>query len=252
MAIREKQKEIISQLRKNILHLEGFRPEREDSCLRMGLGILEDAFPYGIFPRAAVHEFLCQEDEEAAASNAFLSVVLAMLMQSQKPCVWISPFPMVFPPALKSFGIHPDRLIFVRLNRDRDILWAMEEALKCKGLAAVVAELQELSFSQSRRLQLAVESSRVSGFVLRRDTRKINTTACVARWRISPQPSLLLEKGLPGVGFPQWQVELLKVKNGQPGSWNIAWTPEGLLFDRQENTGFYPFEKNKEATKTGS
>ncbi|WP_148233512.1 ImuA family protein [Pseudopedobacter saltans] len=128
----------------------------------------------------------------------------------------------------------------------------MEEALKCKGLAAVVAELQELSFSQSRRLQLAVESSRVSGFVLRRDTRKINTTACVARWRISPQPSLLLEKGLPGVGFPQWQVELLKVKNGQPGSWNIAWTPEGLLFDRQENTGFYPFEKNKEATKTGS
>jgi protein ImuA len=28
---------------------------------------------------------------------------------------------------------------------------------------------------------------------------------------------------MPGVGHPRWKVELLKVKNGQPGSWTIEW-----------------------------
>ena len=28
---------------------------------------------------------------------------------------------------------------------------------------------------------------------------------------------------MPGVGFPRWNVELLKVRNGKPGSWQIEW-----------------------------
>jgi hypothetical protein len=28
---------------------------------------------------------------------------------------------------------------------------------------------------------------------------------------------------MPGVGFPGWNVELLKVRNGKPGSWQIEW-----------------------------
>lgn len=40
----------------------------------------------------------------------------------------------------------------------------MEEALKCGGLAAVVGEVQDISFTASRRLQLAVEQSGVTGF----------------------------------------------------------------------------------------
>ena len=62
----------------------------------------------------------------------------------------------------------------------------MEEALKCDGIAAVVGEIQELSFTVSRRLQLAVEQSRVTGFILRNNPRNLNTTACVTRWKITP------------------------------------------------------------------
>jgi protein ImuA len=32
-----------------------------------------------------------------------------------------------------------------------------------------------------------------------------------------------MEEGLPGVGYPQWQVALLKVRNGKPGNWQITW-----------------------------
>jgi protein ImuA len=98
----------------------------------------------------------------------------------------------------------------------------MEEALKCDGLAAVVAEIQELSFIASRRLQLAVEKSLVTGFILRRNPRNINTTACVTRWKIKPIQSESVD-GLPGVGFPRWNVELLKARNGKGGSWQIEW-----------------------------
>jgi len=99
----------------------------------------------------------------------------------------------------------------------------MEEALKCEGLGAVVGEMQEIGFTASRRLQLAVEQSRVTGFILRHQPRNLNSVACVARWRVSPLPSGL-EEGMPGVGFPRWNVELLKIRNGKPGAWPIEWS----------------------------
>lgn len=227
-------KNIIKQLKEDILRLEGFKLPTIDTTLSFGLGMLENAFPYGIFPNSAIHEFLCDDEEDTAATNGFLSTLLAVLMQNNRPCIWVSPFTQVFPPALKNFGIHPDRIIFIQLPKNKDILWAVEEALKCSGLAAVVAELQELSFAQSRRLQLAVENNKITGFLLRTNSKKINTTACIARWRISSLPSFT-EKGLPGVGFPQWQVELLKVKNGEPSVWKATSTPKGLLIKSLEN-----------------
>jgi protein ImuA len=98
----------------------------------------------------------------------------------------------------------------------------MEEALKCNGLAAVTGELSELSFNSSRRLQLAVEQSAVTGFVIRRKSANLNTTACLTRWLIRALPS---EKDgdMPGVGFPGWRIELQKVRNGKPGIWDVEW-----------------------------
>ena len=41
----------------------------------------------------------------------------------------------------------------------------MEEALKCNRITAVLGEIKEISFKESRRLQLAAEQSRVTGFL---------------------------------------------------------------------------------------
>ena len=137
-------------------------------------------------------------------------------------CLWISKSRKIFPAALKTFGVEPDNVIFVDVTREKDVLWVMEEALKCEGLAAVIAEVQEISFMESRRLQLAVERSKVTGFVLRTDANRISTTACVARWQITPIATEL-EAGMPGLGFPRWEVNLLRVRNGNPGSWKVEW-----------------------------
>jgi protein ImuA len=214
---------IISQLRQDILLWQGFKPPTDGQKEEIGLGPLEAAFPNGVFPKGALHEFLTERPEHAAASIGFIAGLLQVLMQAGGACLWIGVSRTVFPPALQAFGVEPDRIIFVDLKQEKDVLWAMEEGLKCEGLSAVIAEVQDISLTASRRLQLAVEKSKVTGFILRNDPRKLSTTACVARWKITPLASVL-DAGMPGVGFPRWNVELLKVRNGNPGSYKIEWS----------------------------
>jgi protein ImuA len=219
-----KKDEIIAALQTDILRLQGFK-SFNNAGVDLGLGLLKDAFPNATFPLGAVHEFLSADMEAAAATSGFVSGLLSSLMGNNGTALWIGSSRTLFPPALRNFGIQPDRFIFIDLQKERDVMWAMDEALKCGALTAVVGEMQDISFTASRRLQLAVEQSHVTGFILRNDlspTKKINTTACVSRWRITPLPSDPIDN-LPGIGFPKWKVELLRIRNGKPGIWDIQW-----------------------------
>lgn len=214
--------DIIAQLKKDILPLQGFRSLLNDTVPDIGLGPVKHAFPNHRFPLGAIHEFICQSNEQTAPTTGFIVGILSGLMKKGAACVWISSSRTVFPPALTSFGIEPDKIIFIDLQKEKDILWAMEEALKCDGLAAVVGEISQLDFTASRRLQLAVEQSRVTGFILRRQPRMLNTTACLTRWNITSIASAPVND-MPGISFPRWNVELIKVRNGHPGAWTIEW-----------------------------
>jgi protein ImuA len=210
----------IAQLKKEILVLQGFKSTGNAITLDGIPVAIKNAFPNEAFPLGAVHEFIAAGVEDAAATTGFITGILSSIMRSAGAFIWISGSQSVFPPALKSFGIRPEKVIFIHLKKEREILWAMEEALKCKGLSAVIGEVQDVSFTASRRLQLAIEQSQVIGFIVRHNPRSLNTSACLARWKITSLPSEL-PADMPGVGFPRWNVELLKVKNGRPGSWQI-------------------------------
>lgn len=211
--------EIIARLQKEILPLQGFRPALSNAVVDTGIGRIKEAFPDATFPVGAIHEFISESPEDAAATSGFVAGILGALMKHNGAVIWISTCRTIFPPALSLFGIAPDRIIFIDVRNQRALQWTIEEALKCDGLAAVVGEMPELSFKASRRLQLAVEQSKVTGFILRHSPRCINITACISRWKITSLPGET--DGLPGVGFPGWQVELLKVRNGRPGSWQV-------------------------------
>lgn len=228
MELSNTKKEIISRLQQEILVLEGFKPLTKGSGSRFGLGKIENAFPNSVFPTAAIHEFINTEPEHAAACSGFLAGILNTLMSQGGTCLWIGTSRRLFPPSLSMFNIPPDRIIFIDAKEEKEVLWVMEQALKCEGLAAVIAEVREISIVQSRRLQLAVESSKGTGFILRNDPRKLGANTCVARWKISPLPSEP-EDELPGVGFPRWQVDLLRVRNGNPGSWKLEWAVDQFI-----------------------
>ncbi|MEO6547951.1 MAG: Error-prone repair protein ImuA, partial [Ferruginibacter sp.] len=215
-------KDIIAQLQKDMLSIQGFKPLANNDAMKVDLGPIKNAFPNATFPLGAIHEFICTGAENEAVTSGFISGVLGTLMGKGGATLWISASRNIFPPGLKFFGINPDKVIFIDIQKVKDILWVMEEALKTEGLAAVICEIEEISFTASRRLQLAVEQSRVTGFLLRRNPRNLSTTACVSRWKISSLPSALPGE-MPGVGFPRWNVELLKVRNGYPGTWQVEW-----------------------------
>lgn len=214
-------KDLIRQLKEQISSMEGFSSGSVGRQLDFGLGPMNAAFPGGTFPVGAIHELVSPTEAHAAAANGFLSGLLSTLMGQNGLCLWIGVGRKLFPPALKFFGIEPHRVIFVDVKLKKDGLWVMEQALKCTALSAVVAELREVSFAESRRLQLAVENSRVTGFLHRQLPRSKQTLACVSRWQINPLPGN--SNGLPGVGFPRVQVELEKIRNGRPGCWIFEW-----------------------------
>ncbi len=68
----------------------------------------------------------------------------------------------------------------------------------------------------------------VGCFILRNKPKNVLTTG-VSRWQIQPMHSEV-EDGFPGLGHPRWQVKLLKVRNGSPGSWNIEWSNGGFRY----------------------
>lgn len=225
--IMDAKKEIFLKLQQDILLWQGFKPHSAGKAERVGLGEIEEAFPGGMFPKRAIHEFVTVLPEDAAASDGFIAGLLAILMQDGAACVWVSTSRSLFPASLCAFNVEPERIIFMDVKTEKDVLWITEEALKCEGLAAVVAELNNLSLIESRRLQLAVEESGVTGFILRKDANKAASTVATARWKISPLRTES-EEGMPGLGFPRWRVDLLKVRNGNPGSWVLEWAGENF------------------------
>jgi protein ImuA len=234
---------LIEQLHKDILRLQGFK-SAGSGLGRISLGPIDAAFPNGTFPTAAIHEVASSATEDRAAASGFVTGLVAALLRSRGVAVWISARRTVFPPALKAFGIKPDRVLFVDLPHEREALWAMEEALKSPALTAVVGELSDISFTASRRLQLAVEQSQVTGFVIN-SQKKPGTTACVSRWKISSLPSEPIGE-LPGVGHPQWRVELLRIRNGRPGVWTVQWKKNQFVFAAGQSPAAsdpYPFQQ---------
>jgi protein ImuA len=237
-------KDIITRLKREILPLGGLKGPLTGEELDLGLGILNVSFPNGYFPLGAVHEFISEDLESSAATSGFISGILGDLMKKGGAVIWISSSRTLFPPALKLFGIDPERIVFIDLFKERDVLWAIEEALKCCGLAAVVGEIPEFSFTASRRFQLAVEQSRVTGFILRSKPRNLNANALVSRWKIKSLPSESYED-LPGLGFPRWNVELIKIRNGKPGSWQMEWAAHQFQYISEKIPSIIPEPKRK-------
>src|SRR3954452_15189474 len=129
--------DIIAQLKKEILPLEGFKPIPGNiGC--DPLAVIKEAFPNGSFPLGAIHEFIGCSQEEISASAGFIAGILSAIMGRGGVSIWINPSNMIFPPSLKLFGLDADRIIFIELKKEKEILWVMEEALKCEGLAAVI------------------------------------------------------------------------------------------------------------------
>ncbi len=106
---------IFAQLQKDILPLQGYKPVAGNIGFDGGLGFIKHAFPHASFPLGAIHEFFCSETEDVSASGGFIAGIVSAIMRRGGVSIWISSSQKIFPPALKSFGIEPDKIIFINV-----------------------------------------------------------------------------------------------------------------------------------------
>jgi error-prone DNA polymerase len=88
-------------------------------------------------------------------------------------------------------------VIYAETRGHSEILPAMEEGLRQRGLAGVVGEVARLGLTPSRRLQLAAEETGVPGFVIRRWRNAVERASGAepsAAWRRAGVPVAALER----------------------------------------------------------
>ncbi len=219
----------LAELRARIRRLEaGGAAEGGRAVWPLGAAALDAALPGGGLARAAVHEVLPArtEADDGPAAGFALAVLGRLMRQVSGPLLWIARRQDLYPPALGGFGVDPARLLLARAGDDAAALWSMEEALRCPAVAAAVAEVNGFDRTAARRLQLAAEAGGVTGLLLLRrhvaPRGRQDPSAAQTRWRIGALPSR--DGGIAGLpGKPRWRVELLRVRGGVPGDFEVEW-----------------------------
>lgn len=131
-------------------------------------------------------------------------------------------------------GLPPDlrhRLIHVVAERPEDVLFALEEGVRCRDLACVIGEItgnpRALNFTASRRLSLAAERHGVPLWLVRLDAARDLSSARM-RWDVRAAPSLRPRWNGDAPGQPAWHAELFRARAHPPGEW-ILRGEEGVL-----------------------
>ena len=195
--------------------------------LPFGVDEIDSALPWGGLPLGGLHEVVGGADGAAAG---FCAALLGRLCANgadggRGVALWclhgsaLSQAGGLYGPGLRVSGLDPDRVIVVRAGRETEVLWAMEEGLRCVRLAAVLGEARVPDLSASRRLQLAAEATRTTAFLLRRGRAGAGPTAALTRWRLTSAPSASRHR-------VRWRAELIRCRGGRGGEWTIEWNDE--------------------------
>ncbi len=118
----------------------------------------------------AITEWVAEAEGSGAASLALLaaSVHLKSSLSGGGPLVVVSDQEHFYPPAAISLGIPAHRIIWVRPANREDLIWSIDQSLRCEAVGAVWAALgANLDDRDARRFQLAAEEGRTAGLFLR-------------------------------------------------------------------------------------
>ena len=123
------------------------------------------------------------------------------------------------------------RIIHVVAEKAEDLLFALEEGVRCRDLACVIGEVtgnpKALNFTASRRLSLAAERHGVPLWLVRLDAGRDLSSARM-RWDIRAAPSLPPRWNADAPGDPAWRAQLFRSRMHPPGEWILRRDPAGL------------------------
>lgn len=227
-------------LRRRIAAIERHRTDLDDGAERRAVRVwtpgvppLDAALPAGGLAVDGLHEAAGAEHGDGPAAGAFLAALLRRLdRRDGRETVLVCQsragarrFGRLHGPGWRALGLDPGRLLLAAVRRDEDVLWAMEEGLRCGALAAVVAEADMAGFTATRRLSLAAREGLTPGLLLRHDG-LAPASAALSRWRVAPLEGAPDPFDARAPGAPRWRLELVRCRGGRPATCDVEWGRE--------------------------
>jgi protein ImuA len=211
---------MIEELRQRLRGLE--KPsglEDGPAALPLGAAVVDRVLGGGLM-RGALHEIAAIGEAHVAAATGFVAGVAAL---TSRCTIWIAedmaalesgaPYGI----GLDGFGVAPERLATVTVAQRRDLLWAMEEALRCRAVACVIGEMRHgaLDAVAVRRLSLAAAETGALALILRAKPGDDASTAAT-RWIVSAAAA--------NGEHPRMLAQLLRNRRGPRGQWILEWS----------------------------
>ena len=141
--------------------------------------ILKKIFPHG-FPTGELMEVLYR-----GSGSGTLALCLARTASHDgRAIAVIDSSSQFYPHPAIALGIAPQQLIILRPNRGTEAMWALEQAVRCRGFAAVIWRAARPALRHLRRLQHACERYDTLGILLRAQTIGSQPTAARTRLRV--------------------------------------------------------------------
>lgn len=139
-----------------------------------------------------------------------------------------------YAPGLAAHGLDPGRLLVVRVRGGTDALWAAEEALRCRAVAAVVIDLwrtKTYDLVASRRLLLAAAAGGTPAILVPAGAPGVApSSAAQARFAVAAAGGrgIPVAPRLPIPGRAAWAVRLARIRAGPAGipagfDWEKIW-----------------------------
>jgi protein ImuA len=200
-----------------------------EARLGLGLGVasLDRALGGGL-ACGAVHEIGPAAPRDGGATTGFAAALAVLALREGRHAIWIRPDFIaaeageLYGPGLALMGLPLQRLVVLEVPRPRDALWAMEEALQCRAVGAVMTELMgdDADLTATRWLALAAAASGGLGLILRHQPCRA-ANAAMTRWEVA---SACGERdGFGGLALPTFAVSLTKNCHGPTGQWRLSW-----------------------------
>jgi protein ImuA len=214
---------MLATLRQTLQRLERPATLADDPGSRtFGIAPLDAALGGGL-ARGALHEIAAVSESHIATASGFA----LGLTGPGRSVVWIGPDMAALEsgapcgPGLDSFGLAPERLITVAAANSGDLVWTMEEALRCRAVGAVIGELRHIhpDMVTLRRLSLAAAAHGALALLLRAQPTHDASTA-VTRWIVGAAPS----QSRFGPDAPRMTAQLVRNRRGLLGSWMLEWS----------------------------
>lgn len=164
------QASLLDQLRQRTGCIQHSQQRSKVATFSTGVLALDDWLPVGGLKFDAITEWVSEYRGGGATTLAFLAAASRLKdhTESMGPLVVVSEGESFYPPSAIAFGIPAHRILWVRTRGRQEQIWAVDQALRCKSIAAVLALLpSELDDRDARRFQLASEQGKTPGFFVR-------------------------------------------------------------------------------------